>query len=233
MTKDGESAEIVESAKAVQETAKATGKAIDASRDLGAFVARFIGGPLEQASLIVEDKLRYMRWERQVRFMGRAQELLEDVGLSEPTRAVPMKVAIPLLQAASLEEDDDLQDIWARLLVNAANADSGVDVHRMFITILEDFGQLEAVLLQAVYGAPAEIAEEGIPTARLPTSYIDLPAGSEPELPSESVQLAIWNLIRLGCLASVQLWDGPTIGKVNITTLGTRLIEACTLKSRD
>ena len=99
---------LVESAKAVQETAKATGKAIDASRDFGTFVARFIGGPLERASWIVEDKLRYMRWERQARLMKRAQEFLEDVGLSEPTRAVSMKVAIPLFQAASLEEDDSL-----------------------------------------------------------------------------------------------------------------------------
>ena len=233
MTGDNESAEIVETAKAVQETAKVTGKAIVAASAFGEFVARFVGGPLEQASGIVEDKLRYMRWERQLRYMGRVQELMKETGLSEPTRTVPMKVAIPLFQAASLEEDDDLQDIWARLLVNAANADSGVDVQRVFVSILEDFGQLEACVLQAIYDAPANFKAEGVRTAALPYAYEDAPSDAERKLPAESVQLAIWNLVRLGCVAPVALWEGSTIGEVHITRLGAKLIEACTLKSGD
>ena len=145
---------VTETAKAAQEVAKATSKGIDAGRELGGFFARFIGGPIEQASDIVEDKLRYLRWERQVRLMKRAEEFLEQQGLQAPTRSVPMKVAIPILEAASMEENDELQDIWARLLVNAADADSGADVTRSFVTVLQDFGPLEAQLLQAVHDAP-------------------------------------------------------------------------------
>ena len=70
---------VTETAKAAQEVAKMTGKGIDAGRELGGFFARFIGGPIEQASDIVEDKLRYLRWERQVRLMKRAEEFLEQV----------------------------------------------------------------------------------------------------------------------------------------------------------
>ena len=64
---------VIETAKAAQEVAKTTGKGIDAGLELGGFFARFTGGPLEQASGIVEDKLRYMRWERQVRLMSAPQ----------------------------------------------------------------------------------------------------------------------------------------------------------------
>ncbi len=37
---------VIETARAAQEAAKTTGKGIEAGRELGGFVARFIGGPL-------------------------------------------------------------------------------------------------------------------------------------------------------------------------------------------
>ena len=225
MTKDDESAEIVESAKAVREVAKTTGNAIDATRDLGKFVARFIEGPLEKASRIVENELSYMLWGRQARFMKRTQELLEEVGLSEPTRPIPMTVAIPLFQAASLEEDDDLQDIWATLLVNAANADSGVDVQRMYVSILEKFGHLEVRILQTIYSSPIKRLD-GVRTELLPDRIVDQPYRGQPPLPPETVELSLWNLSRLGCIRP----DGNLgIRHVYLTTLGERLVDACTL----
>ena len=218
-----------ETAKAAQEVAKTTGKGIDAGRDLGGFIARFIGGPLEQASGIVEDKLKYMRWERQVRLMNKTDKFLREQGLDVPTRTVPMKVAVPLLQAASMEEDDELQDIWARLLVNAANAESGVDVTRAFVSILEDFGPLEAQVLQAIYDVPEDLAPLGqVVTQGLPQTYFDAGHQANQELPPEPVTLALWNLKRLGCIEGTVAWGGPIGLKLaNITSLGAALVNAC------
>ena len=223
-----------ETAWAAQEVAKTTGKGIEAGRDLGAFVARFIGGPLEQASGIVEDKLKYIRWELAVRYMKRSEEFLDQQGLQAPTRSVPMKVAIPILEAASLEEDDELRDIWARLLVNAADADSGVDVTRSLVTVLQDFGPLEAQVLQAIHDAPAEVYPNGVvPTMALPRAYLDPPEAGEAGLPPEPVQVALWNLVRLGCIGSVGTWDSNvSIRSVEITTLGRVLVRACTLRGK-
>ena len=50
--------EIEEGAKAVQEFAKAAGKAVDAIREVGKFLAKYINGPLDQASGIVKDYLK-------------------------------------------------------------------------------------------------------------------------------------------------------------------------------
>ncbi len=58
-----------EESKAIEEVAKTTGKAIDASRELGGFLSKYVGGSLEQAMGIVEDKLKYLRFERKVRLM--------------------------------------------------------------------------------------------------------------------------------------------------------------------
>lgn len=59
-------------AKAIEEVARSAGKAIDASRDLGGFLGKYIGGPVEQLSGLLEDRLRYSRWERQVRLAERS-----------------------------------------------------------------------------------------------------------------------------------------------------------------
>ena len=64
-----------ETAKAIQEVAKTTGKAIDASEKFGTFFSRFAQGSLEQCMGIFEDKLKYMRWERQLRLIKRAETL--------------------------------------------------------------------------------------------------------------------------------------------------------------
>src|SRR4051794_22485359 len=106
-----------EELKSIGEVAKASGKLIDAGRELGGFLAKYIGGSLEQAMGIVEDKLKYYRWHRQIRLIDRANKLMAERGLSQPTRHVPLQIAIPLLQGGSLEENDQLQDRWAALLV--------------------------------------------------------------------------------------------------------------------
>lgn len=230
---------ITETAKATQEVAKATGKAIDASRAAGGFIAKYISGPLEQGMGIFEDRLRYSRWERQIRLMRRADELLAELGLPAPTRAVPLKIAIPLLQAASIEEDDELQDRWATLLVNAANAQSKVDIKRSYVAILEQLTPLETQILDVVYALPFDATQhEGVWTADLPRSARpqtkeDKTAPAMPEtspLPDE-VKLALGNLARLGCLKLGFTWGGgESFSWVNPTVLGAAFVHACQLQ---
>lgn len=229
---------ITEAAKAAQEIAKSTGKGIEAAREAGGFIAKYIAGPLEQGMGIFEDRLRYARWERQIRLMRRADQFLAQVGLAAPTQAVPLKLAIPLLQAGSIEEDDELQDRWARLLVNAANAGSGVSVHRSYIAILEQLTPLEAQIVDVVYALPFEaIRHEGVWTGGLPMSarpqtQDDKRANAPPVgdgLP-ESVKVALGNLVRLGCLKLGATWGGgENFGQVNPTVLGSAFVRACRL----
>lgn len=231
---------IVESAKAVQEMAKTTGQAIGAAEKVGGFIAKYIAGSVEQGLGIVEDKLRYMRWERQERMMLRAGELLASLGLQAPSRPVPMKIAIPIFQGASMEEDDSLQDRWAALLVNAANAQSGVEVQPSFTAILGQLSTLDAQILDAVYSVSVEAAQDrGIWTADLPKTarartQEDDSANSRGEAPviSDEVKLSIGNLVRLGCLKMASTWGGgETFIAANQTVLGAAFVRACRVKS--
>lgn len=224
-----------EESKAIQEIAKATGKGIDAVREAGGFIARYVAGPLEEGFGILHDRLKYVRWERQVRFMQKADQFLTDAGIPAPTRGVPLKIAIPLLQAASIEDDDGLQDRWAALLVNAANANSGVDVHRSFVEILSQISPLEAKILDALYSLPFESARHsGITTDTLPSSARILAEKEDPHpQPSDEIALALGNLVRVGCLKVPTTWSGgETFSSVNPTMLGREFVRACTAPKR-
>jgi hypothetical protein len=47
----------------------------------------------------------------------------------------PLKIIQPILDAASLEADSDLQDIWANILANATDARNITPVGPMFASI--------------------------------------------------------------------------------------------------
>ena len=142
-------------------------------------------------------------------------------------RSVPLNVAIPIFEAASIEEDNDLQDLWARLLVNAADANSGIQVRRGLVSILQDFSQAEARLLQAIHNAPS--MNGGVLTKGLPNEYLEPGKVTEdPGLPPEPVQIGLWQLMRLGCIDSAGTLDSVTgIKRIVITALGKALVNAC------
>lgn len=214
---------VIEVAKATQELAKTAGNGIDLTRGFGGFVAKLIGEPMEVCAGMVSDKLSYMRWERQTRLMTRSDEVINQLGLEGRMQLVQMKLAVRILQEASMEEDDDLQDVWVKLLVNAANPDFKHEISPAFATILSDFGPLEARILQTVNDANAW-PMHGVYINGLPdVAYDEYSARSYKE-PSEEVKVAVWNLVRLNCLKHCDPYSN-----VAITDLGKALITACTL----
>ena len=219
-----------EESKAVQEVAKTAGKAVDAAREAGGFIAKFVAGPLEQGMGIFEDRLRYMRWERQVRLMRRAEELLAQLGMSAPSRSVPLNIAIPLIQAGSLEEDDAMQDRWAALLVNAADASFPAEIQRAYVSILEQITPLEARILDTIYALFFdETQHAGVLTENLPDmARVKNDNETEFVMPSEVVVLALSNLVRVGCLRAGMTWGGgESYSRVNPTVLGRAFVHAC------
>jgi Abortive infection alpha len=156
-----------------------------------------------------------MRWERGIKLVERCEAFLRERGMAAPTRQVPLKMVLPLIEAASLDDSDELLDLWATLLVNAADADSGVNVTRRLISILQDFEPLEAKCLQMIASKP----RQGISTDQPP---FDSLVAARPE-----VEIALWNLVRLGCLQPVKYYDRPSVELVSVTMLGQQLFAAC------
>jgi len=143
--------EVTEIAKATQEVAKTTRVGIEAAQGVGRFLARVLGEPVETAAGILSDHLKYVRLERQHRLEERYDQFLLQRGLQDATQRVSAKIAIPAIQNASLEEDDQLQDLWAQLLASASDKRLNGMVRSCFIDIIKQLEVVDVRVLNLVY----------------------------------------------------------------------------------
>lgn len=143
--------EIVETAKATQEVAKAATKGLEVSEKVGGFFAEVLGEPIETAVGILGDKLKFMRWERQVRLVDRVYEINKKRGVEGREKPVPPKLALPIIENASLEENDTLQDLWAKLISSAQGEFSSSSVRSAFIDIIKQLEVVDVKILDAMF----------------------------------------------------------------------------------
>ena len=81
-----------------------------------------LGDSVMEANALIGDQIRFWRWRNQLRILERANDILKQKGIS-PKKVSP-KVLVPLIEAASLEDDPSLQEMWARLIASACQEDS-------------------------------------------------------------------------------------------------------------
>jgi len=227
---------VEETAKAAQEAFKFGSSAVDAATGAGNVLLRFIGGPLDTISGTFDDYLRVRRITNQIALAKKVQTAMLGAGLSVPSRLLDLKFAVPLLQAASLEDEDSMQDRWAALLINAGNAESGKEVKRAHVEILERLTPSEANILDKIYTVPYVDNEvlPGVSTIALPDTAVEYDSKNDNSIYaaslSKDVALALAQLLQLGCITLPPSWEGGQSFKVVYQTiLGRDFIKVCTV----
>lgn len=76
------------------------------------------GPSLEQFGLIGGDLVREIRWKNLRRIHARMRRKLEQEG--RKAKAIPLRLLVPILESASVEDNKTLQDMWAGLLATAS-----------------------------------------------------------------------------------------------------------------
>lgn len=140
---------LIETAKAVQEVAKTSGKIADLTDSAGRFLGGIMGNLVTDGFGLIEDRLRYYRFERAVLLADKTQRRLQEKGITN-IRLVPPKIALPLIEHATIENDDDLHTLWSNLLASAMDADFEV-VETKFRTVLSDITSSEAHHLRDIF----------------------------------------------------------------------------------
>jgi Abortive infection alpha len=250
--------EITESAKAVQEVAKVASVGIQATTKLGGFLAKVTREPVEAVTGILTDRLRFMRWERQVRLVDRSREIMLERGIGQEFRPIPPKIALPIVENASIEDNDELQDLWANLLVSALDPNHPDSIRIAFIDILKQLEVVDANVLNRVYLRTIERSEkterewrsQNIESRNLKDDPIRFGISSRELIDGLGIsnrvyENAIDNLVRVRCLAPyIEDYDIegdisdnlPSIVHeydwVSITPLGISFIQACISTAR-
>lgn len=213
-------------ADATKEVAITTGQAIEATRDLG----RIIKGPLEELVGIVGDRFRFERWKRGLALFDKARAIMKARGIQVPTRELPPKFAVPLLNSAVLEEDDELQEIWARMLVNAGDASTDMELRTAYVEILRGMSAFDVKNLSALAAATLALPQ-GAPRAvgvmKVLHPELVPPGKVAPGVPL-NLAISLANLARLGCAMPGGGFDGAVLfSLMTVTELGIALYKAC------
>jgi hypothetical protein len=107
-----------EYAKAVQEASKAVTKSLETAQGAGNWIERTFGGGFKHLGGAWEDKMLEFRINNRLNIIGRLKPKLDALGPIQ-MRALPDRFVVPLIDACSDEDDENLQEVWANYILNA------------------------------------------------------------------------------------------------------------------
>jgi hypothetical protein len=160
--------------KAVEKTIEELASGVrDAAKAIGAEAAVETGG-------ILGDQFRYWRWCNRVRLIDKMAAKLRSRGV-DPKKVLPSEW-VPLLEAGSLTDDENLKEMWATLLANAADPTKRVTSTAAYITVLRQLSSVEVHYLSLLTEHQRTLTDlqKKDPAPVLPT-----PANTVPVMPPE------------------------------------------------
>jgi len=196
------------------------------------FLAKVAGPAVEELGEIGRDHVKGWRAKNSSQVLAGADTLLAETG-REP-QAVPLKTLLPLLDAASLEEEALLVDRWAALLANAADPAQKAQVQPAFIEILRQLTAADAQVVEALYKA-AENASGTEAHHMVSTEGLMSRTG----LMEQQMRLSLDNLLRLQLCKPVLTYGGYSAESYQapsallMTTLGLRFVQAVTAPGKN
>jgi Abortive infection alpha len=177
------------------------------------------------------DLVRIARESTVEKVMAKAKAKLEAANIE--IRRVPPKVFIPLAEACSLEDEEDMIDRWANLLAAAASPNS---IPPLFVKTLSDLSPDDARLLEALKKSQKLLPKSKIPGIKVPEFRASIQ--KSPEAFTRSVLC----LFQLGLIENLR--DGGSIGGprsrppikdydfMSTSAFGDAFLEACTPPSK-
>lgn len=228
-----------EEAKAAREIAKTTGIAIKAAEKLVGFLRKICGDALIETGGSLHDWAILYRYKNLLKIQDKVDEIHRNRKAEGRTIPIPPRYAIPLIQNASMEDEETLQDLWAGLMANATDQSSRLQVKKVYIEILSNLEPMDALVLGFLADRPWAVV--GTPHPRAHIEGFNLRVLSEElRVSMEDLQISIQNLARLGLLIDEKsfTWEDlntPAIGaRINDPDLNFRpsplaasLLEAC------
>lgn len=188
------------------------------------FIKQIINPSLSELGELFADNVRYLRFKNQIKILNKAQALLSenDSGLKK----IPLKILVPMLESASLEEDEALQDKWSSLLANAADSDRELLAPIVYTSILNNLTPNEAIALDYLESKGTVSCNELYQVSGISESHLDnlfrlkLIKNDPPEITME--QVADWEMKILK--------DVPKVVESNyvtLTFLGNEFVLEC------
>lgn len=137
------------------------------------------------------DLSRKYREENWAKVATKVGAILGQRDVSKRPDVPPPRIFLPLVEHASYEDDDGLQDLWAGLIANSLDPTQRQRQTRLFVNLLSALEPIDAAILK--YSINRIHPGESITVTEL---------ASGTGFHKDEISLSLQNLERLGCLSS-------------------------------
>jgi hypothetical protein len=117
-------------------------KGIDVAKT---FLEKLIMPSIDEVGLLIKENVAYWRFKNQVKMLNKAQKYCLENNITP--KSISLKLLCPLLDNASLEEDEFLQDKWVVLLSNMVDSSQNIQNH-VFPFLLGQISKPEFIVLE-------------------------------------------------------------------------------------
>ncbi len=109
------------------------------------FLTKILGPAADEIGELGRDYIKDFRARNVAVRLANAEKLLNEAGI-EP-HPIPPKILVPLLEAASLEDNSFLSEQWDSLLANAANPHARAKIDNNLVDILKQLNYNQSIIL--------------------------------------------------------------------------------------
>ncbi|TYL99948.1 DUF4393 domain-containing protein [Bradyrhizobium rifense] len=172
--------------KAIEESAKATGKALDVVQSMSPAIANAY-------NFLIGDRIGAARERNLDAITRKTRKILEERKVQE-TAPIPEQIGVQLLEEGQGETREAIQDLYAALLANAMDEKFAGDVRPEFIQTVKRLQPIDALILRTIMLHHMEPSNRVFGSNHI---YEAL-KGYRPS----AIEVSLGNLQKLGCLGS-------------------------------
>jgi hypothetical protein len=168
----------------------------------GAFLSRICLPAAEEFGLLLKDRVSYWRALNLAKVLKKAE-----TKLPAEVRGASPKLVLPIIEGASLEDKDDLQDLWGNLLASEVDPRFNGPVRTVYIDIIKQLEVIDVHTLNFIYEGYKTGLQVWLQNNSADTSPTIFPISrifitNKLGIDAITYEDSIDNLIRLRCITS-------------------------------
>jgi Abortive infection alpha len=207
---------------ATKEVAVTAGKALDTVNGFGGFLGKLLTPAATELGGMLGDHIAFLRKMNWHTIEEKLQKRSLTRGFDKLTmREMPLSIAYQAVEAASLEETDEVQELWAELLAKSIDPATDFVATKMHISLIKELSPAEAVFLSALWQIEQEMVELTGGTNSTVCDQVDqvnrrvnvILGAKWLSFDAQQRDFAARNLLRLGCI-TCNVLDLPDLSKL-------------------
>lgn len=182
---------------------------------------------LEEVGLLLKDHVRHWRLKNILKILHKAKDKVEFVNGDLELKAHP-RVALSIIENGSLNDNEELQELWAGLFISSCKSESQNDENLIFVDLLKQLTVIQAQIIKHSCENGEKLIKNGLITGHTfkvdcDTLFAITGVRNIGRLDRELDHLRSLNLIGAGGNGGFSFNDNPPEAEISPTGLSIHL----------